>query len=67
MVRRELGMDIGGSHHVEGCFCLSDKFVTQVEWKRWREISESTDEVAFEGLDGPFGYVAAVNSWGTSW
>jgi hypothetical protein len=36
----------------------------EVEWKEWIGGAETCNEMVFEGADGPFGGVAAMNAGG---
>ena len=62
-VSGEAWVDAGAAEEVDGDQCLREKMVQQIEREAGVGAAEACDEVVFEGSDGPFGGVPAMDVW----
>ena len=60
VVGRKLGVESGGTEHVECCDCLWDESTPKVGGKSFVGAIQNGDEVAFERSDRSFGEVVPV-------
>ena len=58
----EVGVDARGAEEIQGDYCLGNEFVPEVEWEGGIDRAKTSNEVVFEGLDGSFGFVSAVEA-----
>ncbi len=55
-------VDAGAAEEGDGDECLWEKAVPQIEREVRAGTAEAGDEVVFEGADGPFGGVTAIDA-----
>ena len=60
---REARVDAGAAEEVEGDERLGEEFVPEGEGEVGVGAAEAGDKVVFEGADGAFGGVVAVDVW----
>ena len=51
------------SEKIEGNLGLREEFIPEVVGEGFTDAGQNREEVGFEGLDGMFGKVAAMNVW----
>jgi hypothetical protein len=61
---REVGVDAGSTKKIYCEDCLGKETAPEVEWKWWIGGAETCNEMVFEGADGSFGGVVAMNARG---
>jgi len=58
----ELGVDPGSAEEVQGDEALGEQPIPQVEREVGGQAAEASNQMIFEGADGPFGRVPAVDA-----
>jgi hypothetical protein len=59
----KFGIDLRTTEEVQSDLCLGEEMIPKMNWEVFIHAAEAGNKMIFEGTDGPFCSIAAMDAW----